>query len=655
MPDVFILNTAAEVEDEFLVRRDQPQTFTVPQTFPSGTVIAPGIVVGAAGVGLLEDSGELHYAVGGVDRGELIGKNEVAAPGVILGQLVFWNQNILRWQQTPNRLVSDDGSQLQPVAGITGPVVFDGPLSGISALESDGLIDGGAEVHAQRLEVGPGPEFDAFFAGGLPLVGYQGLEARFGGVQTAGFTQVALYADGLRGLLIDTNQEGFFDVSASAPFFRAGGSVATAGEFRLGPAGQLVGTNGAQDANIVVAGVAADVVQLGDAARALALRGTAHGFFGSAPVAQPDGVGAIAVLESLGLAVNVPVPVVNFTDLTGVIADGQVPESAVTQHQAALAIDYAQLFGAQPAPIGHAATHELGGSDVLTIDWSQLDNVPAEFPPELHTHTYLVGNQTNLAPPAGSLEQDVSGVQYLRVNTAAGAVELTGMSGGQRGQNVVIQNATGGNPITVKHNDVTVDPTFRITLTGGVDVTILEGESLEVSYDGTSGLWRQMFTVPVAIVNSEYRFETISNGVQLVDLGGGDSRQLNGIGRINMSAHEGGNASSVAWANGNEPNFGGSGIRSYAATDGRRHLISFVSPGNSREAYQTAAFLDEEQGVAETPRDYALQEIFRLQDEVAAIYATLAALAVPIVVPVIPDPYAAQSARTRRAPVGSIP
>lgn len=34
-----------------------------------------------------------------------------------------------------------------------------------------------------------------------------------------------------------------------------------------------------------------------------------------------------------------------FTKLTGVIADGQVPESAVTQHEAALSIGFAQLTG----------------------------------------------------------------------------------------------------------------------------------------------------------------------------------------------------------------------------------------------------------------------------------------------------------------------
>lgn len=49
--------------------------------------------------------------------------------------------------------------------------------------------------------------------------------------------------------------------------------------------------------------------------------------------------------------------VLDFSDLSGAASDAQVPETAVTQHEAA-----------------------------LTIDWTQLASVPATFPPDSHTH-----------------------------------------------------------------------------------------------------------------------------------------------------------------------------------------------------------------------------------------------------------------------------
>ena len=461
MPDVFIANTAAEVDDEFLTRRDQPQQWTQPQAFPAGTAIAPGIVIGASGVGLFEDSGLLHYGVAGVDRGEIIGKNEVSAPGTILGQMVFWNQNILRWLATPNRIVSDDGSQLQPVAGITGPVSFDNVVDGVTTLETLENVDAGAEVHAQRLEVGPGPEFDAFFANSLPLVGYNSLEARFGGVQPAGFTQSSLWSGGVRGLLIDTDQSALFAVSAAAPFFVAGGSVATFGALRVGPDGAVIGTNAAQDTNIrLIALSGADVVIVGEDAFAIRQRGSAFGFFGAVPAAQPNGVTSKVALEALGLALAVaPANDVNFTNLLGVIANAQVPVGAVTQHQGALAINWTQLTGSQPPPIPHI-------------------------------HTYLVGAQDNNTPAAGNYVPDVSGAHVLAVN-ASNVVALLGMSGGQRGQRMVVNIRTGANAVTIHHLDGTVDPGARISTRNNLPIAIGSGESVSFYYDGTSSLWRE--------------------------------------------------------------------------------------------------------------------------------------------------------------------
>jgi len=39
-------------------------------------------------------------------------------------------------------------------------------------------------------------------------------------------------------------------------------------------------------------------------------------------------------------------------------------------------------------PNNHAINHELGGGDQLTIDWTQLDGVPADFTPSLHASSH---------------------------------------------------------------------------------------------------------------------------------------------------------------------------------------------------------------------------------------------------------------------------
>jgi len=69
----------------------------------------------------------------------------------------------------------------------------------------------------------------------------------------------------------------------------------------------------------------------------------------------------------------------NFSHLAGNIANGQTPESAVTQYEGALAIAWAQLTGVPStfppdahSPAAHAASHQDGGSDEAALDASQI-------------------------------------------------------------------------------------------------------------------------------------------------------------------------------------------------------------------------------------------------------------------------------------------
>lgn len=274
------------------------------------------------------------------------------------------------------------------------------------------------------------------------------------------------------------------------------------------------------------------------------------------------------VLRSTGVAwESAPL---DFTDLSGVAANAQIPVGAVTQHQAALAIDWAQLVGTQPPPVAHDqafttitgqnADAQVALSNVvqhqagLSIGWAQLTGVPATFPPSAHAASHGAG---------------------------------------------------GADPVTL----------------------------------------------PVISTAGEYELRITSQGFSCTPLGANDQRRWGGAGRIYHGVHEGGLSGTSQYEAGSWPNAQSGWLRIYSSSGGNGFRVTFGNGG--QESVQTSGFADEEEGVAETPTDYLMQEVFRLQDQVATLYATLASQPIPIIVPVVPDPYAAQSARTRKPPNGT--
>lgn len=69
MAVVLIANTSGEVSGLFLTQRSVAHSWSMPQTFSSGTEPAPGVVVGPAQLGFFETGGEIHYTKGGADQG----------------------------------------------------------------------------------------------------------------------------------------------------------------------------------------------------------------------------------------------------------------------------------------------------------------------------------------------------------------------------------------------------------------------------------------------------------------------------------------------------------------------------------------------------------------------------------------------------------
>ena len=285
---------------------------------------------------------------------------------------------------------------------------------------------------------------------------------------------------------------------------------------------------------------------------------------GGTGVADPSTVGN--VLRSTGVAwASSPL---DFTDLTGVNALAQVPVATVTQHQAALSIDYSQLVGTQPPPLAHTqdfttitgtnadaqvivsnvVQHQAG----LSIGWAQLTGIPATFPPSAHGATHSPG---------------------------------------------------GADPVTL--NQLT-----------GSDLT--------------------------------YNFLMSVNGASLLGIGANDLKRLNGIGRLYLEVYEGGNSGTWQSQGGSWPSAQVGWVRGYARSGGNGLGVTY-SDGR-QETVSTVAFADEEEGVAETPNDYLIQEIFVLTDRVNQLALALSNAAIPLPGPFSPDPYAAHSSRARKAP-----
>src|SRR4029077_9721368 len=74
-----------------------------------------------------------------------------------------------------------------------------------------------------------------------------------------------------------------------------------------------------------------------------------------------------------------------------ILVQGVAAGIAATTHTQTVSGDDPQLTNAR-APTAHASTHNLGGSDAIAPDWTQVANKPATFAPSAHEASHVTGS-----------------------------------------------------------------------------------------------------------------------------------------------------------------------------------------------------------------------------------------------------------------------
>ncbi|MDR4491372.1 MAG: hypothetical protein R2685_10805 [Candidatus Nitrosocosmicus sp.] len=88
-----------------------------------------------------------------------------------------------------------------------------------------------------------------------------------------------------------------------------------------------------------------------------------------------------------------------------------------------ISIDWTQIITGKPTtftPSAHAASHENGGGDELVIDWSQLASIPSTFTPSAHASTHNDGgsDELDLSDLAGQVSNSqISGLAYSKLTS----------------------------------------------------------------------------------------------------------------------------------------------------------------------------------------------------------------------------------------------
>lgn len=101
------------------------------------------------------------------------------------------------------------------------------------------------------------------------------------------------------------------------------------------------------------------------------------------------------------------------------------------------------------------------------------------------TPAALAANTNNYAP-AGL---DVSSV--VRLSSAIGGVNLTGITGGTDGRLLMLQNV-GANTVTITHEDALSTAANRFSLRGAASMVLTASKSVTIQYDGTAARWRML-------------------------------------------------------------------------------------------------------------------------------------------------------------------
>jgi len=115
----------------------------------------------------------------------------------------------------------------------------------------------------------------------------------------------------------------------------------------------------------------------------------------------------------------------DFTDIASTIADAQVPASAVTQHEAALTIPYANLTGNPTTIAGYGITDASTTAEVNSAISTAVGNLIDSAPTALDTLNELAASLGDDADFAGSMTTNLAGKLNLSGGALTGAVTTT--------------------------------------------------------------------------------------------------------------------------------------------------------------------------------------------------------------------------------------
>lgn len=250
-----------------------------------------------------------------------------------------------------NRALPMGAEQVEQVPGEGGDVDLSGYVqTSRNIIAGPGLLGGGSLASDVLLSVGQGP--------GISVVG-SAVSVAQGGIATVMLQDGAVVNSKLANMPANTvkgRQSG-----AGAPLDLTMAQLATILQASLSIAwGQLTSV----PATFPPSAHTHDTADVVSGEFPVVRGGTGRGTLTSNALLYGDGTDPVGLLSPGGAGQVVRSDgsqwlsaALDFSDLAGSAGDGQIPESAVTQHEAA-----------------------------LTIDWTQLTTVPATFPPAAHTH-----------------------------------------------------------------------------------------------------------------------------------------------------------------------------------------------------------------------------------------------------------------------------
>lgn len=129
--------------------------------------------------------------------------------------------------------------------------------------------------------------------------------------------------------------------------------------------------------------------------------------------------------------------------------------------------------------------------------------------------TSLSSNQNDYNPTS------LSTASIVRQDCSAD-VTITGLQGGSDGREIILENISAANTITLSNQDASSSAANRFILPGGVNVALPFGRTVKLIYDGTSSRWRiqgAQASSPAASATYVGTGRTLTAGVGVAALG----------------------------------------------------------------------------------------------------------------------------------------